>query len=79
VTGLRGADLTPGTITKVILPVIYAGASLRLLALLRESDDPAVREMGIALAAVAAAGSTLAPVFFAASRTSPGTLTTAAS
>ena len=60
-TRLRAADLTPGTITKVILPVIYAGASLRLLALLRESEDPAVREMGIALAAVAAAGSTLAP------------------
>jgi len=55
------ADATPSEIVKVILPVIYAGASLRLLALLRSSGDPAVREMGVALTAIAAAGSTLAP------------------
>jgi len=54
-------EVTPATITKVVLPVVYAGTGLRLLALLRERDDPAVREMGIALASAAAAGSTLPP------------------
>jgi len=53
------ADLTPGTISKAVLPVIYAGTSLRLLAVRRESQDPAVRDMGVALAATAAALSTL--------------------
>lgn len=54
-------DITPATITRVILPVIYAGTSLRLLAVLRQSRDPAVRDMAVALAAIAAAGSTLPP------------------
>jgi len=53
------ADLTPGAISKAVLPVIYAGTSLRLLAVRRESQDPAVRDMGVALAATAAALSTL--------------------
>jgi hypothetical protein len=57
-------------IVKVILPVIYGGASLRLLALLRSGRDPAVRELGVdpavrelgvALAAVAGGGSLIAP------------------
>lgn len=51
----------PSMIVKVVLPVIYAGASLRLLALLRSSSDPAVRELGVALTAVAGGGSMIAP------------------
>lgn len=60
-TGHGRGQVTAGTITKVVLPVIYGGASLRLLAVLRVADDPAVRDMAIALAATAAAGSTLPP------------------
>ncbi len=53
--------MTSGGIAQVVLPVYYSGAALRLLALLRKSDDPAVREMGLALTAIAIGGSTLAP------------------
>lgn len=54
-------DVTAGTVTKVLLPVLYAGTSMRLLATLRASTDPAVREMAIALTAATAAASTLPP------------------
>lgn len=56
----------PSRTAKVVLPVIYAGASLRLLALLRSSSDPAVRELGVALTAVAGGGSMIAPSALAA-------------
>jgi len=61
VTKHSRGQVTAGTITKVVLPVIYGGTSLRLLAVLRDADDPAVRDLAIALAATAAAGSTLPP------------------
>lgn len=60
-TGFSSRNVTAGTITKIVLPVIYGGTSLRLLAVLRDSDDPAVRDMAVALAATAAASSTLPP------------------
>lgn len=60
-TGFGWGNVTAGTITKIVLPVIYGGTSLRLLAVLRDSDDPAVRDMAVALAATAAASSTLPP------------------
>lgn len=53
--------MTPGAIATVVLPFYYSGAALRLLALLRKSEDPAVREMGLALTSIAIGGSTLAP------------------
>lgn len=59
--GRRPVEITAESITKVVLPIIYGGTSLTLLAVLRKSKDPAVREMGVALAATAAAGSTLPP------------------
>jgi hypothetical protein len=44
-----------------MLPGIYAATGLRLLALVRDTDDPGVREIGIAVGAVAAGSSSLAP------------------
>lgn len=53
--------VTASTITKIVLPVIYGGTALRLLAVLRDAEDPAVRDLAVALAATAAASSTLPP------------------
>ena len=64
--GWPTGGVTPEAITRIVLPIIYGGTSLRLLAVLRDSKDPAVREMGVSLAATAAAGSTLPPSALAA-------------
>lgn len=53
--------VTVAGVLKAALPVAYTGASLRVLAALRDRRDPAVRDIATALASAAIALSTLPP------------------